>query len=70
MHDSVEILATGKVVNGKIMSIPSIEGIDRYVKKGKKGKTTILLYVQGECVLLFGLVVGYLIGLMSRAKKE
>ncbi|KAK9051023.1 hypothetical protein SSX86_027648 [Deinandra increscens subsp. villosa] len=71
MHDRVEILATGEVVNGKMTNLASGEvkvGIDD--GKGKEGKTSILWYVKGACVLLFGLLVGYLVGYMSRSKKE
>ncbi|KAI3744450.1 hypothetical protein L1987_57531 [Smallanthus sonchifolius] len=70
MHDSMEMLATGEVVNGKITNIPSSEVKDIDEGKGKVGKTSYLWYVQGAGVLLFGLLVGYLLGFMSRAKKE
>lgn len=70
MHDSVEILATGEVVNGKITNIASNDGNDIDDGKGKIGKTSSLRYVQGASVLLLGLLVGYLVGFLSHAKKE
>ncbi|XP_076922933.1 putative inactive purple acid phosphatase 2 [Bidens hawaiensis] len=76
MHDSVEILSTGEVVNGKITNMVLTEGNNNGNGngngngKGKMGKTTYLWYVQGAGVLLFSVLVGYLLGLMSRAKKE
>ncbi|KAD4983131.1 hypothetical protein E3N88_19802 [Mikania micrantha] len=70
MHDKVEILANGEVVNGKITNTPFVERMDNDDGKGKDGKTSILWYVKGAGILLSGLLVGYLLGFMSRGKKE
>ncbi|KAJ0490783.1 putative phosphodiesterase I [Helianthus annuus] len=71
MHDSVEILATGEVVNGKITILTTNnEGGVRDDIKGKEGKRSYLWYVEVGGVILFSVLVGFFLGFMSRAKKE
>ncbi|KAL9997334.1 putative phosphodiesterase I [Helianthus debilis subsp. tardiflorus] len=70
MHDSVEILATGEVVNGEITLLTTNEGKVNNVGKGKEGKTSYLWYVEVGGVILFSVLVGFFLGFMSRAKKE
>lgn len=68
-HDAVEILASGKVINGKITNTVTDEGKHSDDRRGKSGKTSFSWYVQSAGVLLFCLLIGYLIGLMSRTKE-
>ncbi|KAK1425754.1 hypothetical protein QVD17_21112 [Tagetes erecta] len=70
MHDNVEILAAKEVVNENFTSIASTDGKDHDAEKGKIGKNIIFWYVEGASVLFICLMVGYLVGLMSRAKNE
>ncbi|PWA70486.1 purple acid phosphatases superfamily protein [Artemisia annua] len=69
VHDAVEIMASGEVINGKITNVIANDGTDNNDGKGTERKTSVLWYVKGVGVLLFSLIVGYILGLMSRAKK-
>lgn len=70
MHDAVEILASGEVINGRVTNKISNEGIESDDGNVKQGKPSYVWYVQGVSVLVIGLLVGYLAGFMSRKKKE
>ncbi|KVH97706.1 Iron/zinc purple acid phosphatase-like C-terminal domain-containing protein [Cynara cardunculus var. scolymus] len=69
-HDAVEILASGKVINGEITNMMTDEGKHSDDSRGKSGKTSYSWYALGAAVVLFCLLSGYLVGLRSRAKKE
>lgn len=68
-HDAVEILASGKVINGKITDIGADEGKRSDDGRGKSGKTSFSGYVEGAGVVVFCVLIGYLVGLMSRTKE-
>nr|GEW97814.1 probable inactive purple acid phosphatase 2 [Tanacetum cinerariifolium] len=71
VHDVVEIMASGEVVSGKITNVIANDGTDKKNVKGTGTKrSSVLWYVKGVGVLLSSLIVGYILGLMSRAKKE
>nr|XP_043626707.1 probable inactive purple acid phosphatase 2 [Erigeron canadensis] len=70
MHDSVEILASGEVVNGKVANIVNNKVMQNNNEKDKEGKTSFLWYIQGASILLVSLLAGYLIGFFTRGKKE
>ncbi|KAK3042340.1 hypothetical protein RJ639_002386 [Escallonia herrerae] len=62
VHDTFEILASGQVLNGNW-------GGDGAIAKGKVG-SKISWYVKGASVLMLGAFIGYVLGFISRARRE
>ncbi|KAF5449545.1 hypothetical protein F2P56_029978 [Juglans regia] len=60
VHDTVEILASGEVLSGY-----GAAGVD-----GALVQSTFSWYVKGASVLVLGAFVGYVLGFVSRARKE
>ncbi|XP_061368018.1 probable inactive purple acid phosphatase 2 [Gastrolobium bilobum] len=57
VHDTVEILASGEVVNGAKGGVQGLE-------------CTLSWYVKGGSVLVLGVFIGYIIGFASRSSKK
>jgi hypothetical protein len=66
VHDMVEILASGQVLSGGGAAAGAIDHADH----GAPVRSTFSLYVKGASVLLLGAFVGYVLGFVSRARKE
>jgi len=60
VHDMVEILASGQVLSGGGAAAGD----------GALVRSTFSLYVKGASVLVLGAFVGYVLGFVSRARKE
>lgn len=66
VHDMVEILASGQVLSGGGAAAGAIDG----AADGAPVQSTFSLYVKGASVLVLGAFVGYVLGFVSRARKE
>lgn len=75
VHDMVEILASGQVLNGGVAE--SVKGSETTSGSGGSGsgprgevvKSTFSWYVQGASILVLGAFVGYVLGYISHTKK-
>jgi hypothetical protein len=70
VHDTMEILGSGEVVNGN-------GGIDSSKLEGGSAKPegqmeeyTLSWYVQGGSVLVLGAFLGYILGFISHSRKK
>lgn len=68
VHDMVEILATGEVLNGN--GVASSEKTEISKLQGVIASPTFSQFVKGGSVLLLGAFVGYIIGFVSRSRRE
>ncbi|PSS28818.1 Inactive purple acid phosphatase [Actinidia chinensis var. chinensis] len=62
VHDKVEILASGQVLNG--------DSGNRATSGSKMVQSTFSLYVKGASVLVLGAFVGYVVGYISHARRD
>ncbi|CAL5212999.1 unnamed protein product [Lathyrus oleraceus] len=65
VHDTMEILETGEVVNGY-----GNGGIATAKPEGRIEESTLSWYVQGGSVLVLGAFLGYILGFVSHARKK
>ena len=65
VHDMVEILASGQVLSGSGDS--SVDGAGA---RGEAAQSEFSLLVKGVSVLLLGAFIGYVLGFISRSRKE
>ncbi|PNX95569.1 putative inactive purple acid phosphatase 2-like protein [Trifolium pratense] len=63
VHDTMEILASGEVVNG-IGDIGSVK------PEGQIEESTLSWYIQGGSVLVLGAFLGYILGFVSHSRKK
>ncbi|KAK9277776.1 hypothetical protein L1049_007323 [Liquidambar formosana] len=68
VHDKVEILASGRVLSGGGGGGGGVDG-DAGVQGGVM-ESTLSWYVKGVSVLVLGAFIGYVLGFISRARKE
>lgn len=66
VHDMVEIMASGQVLNGYL---GSSDGGDLGTGK-RKSESTFSWYVKSASVLVLGAFIGYVVGFTSHARKE
>lgn len=67
VHDTMEILRSGEVVNG---NGNGNGGIDSAKPEVQIEESTLSWYVQGGSVLVLGAFMGYILGFISRARKQ
>ncbi|KAF3949507.1 hypothetical protein CMV_024627 [Castanea mollissima] len=65
VHDMVEILASGQVLSGSGDS-----AVDGAGARGEAEESEFSLLVKGASVLLLGAFIGYVLGFISRSRKE
>ncbi|XP_057531042.1 probable inactive purple acid phosphatase 2 [Amaranthus tricolor] len=71
VHDMVEILATGEVLSGgDLTSSEMTEHLDKTEFIGQSASPIFFQFVKGGSVLLLGAFVGYVIGFVSRSRKD
>ncbi|XP_074295755.1 putative inactive purple acid phosphatase 2 [Silene latifolia] len=71
VHDTVEILANGLVLSGIDIAIPGEkDDITNKNMMEESGSSFLSQFVKGASILLLGAFIGYVIGFVSRSKKE
>ncbi|XP_021757125.1 probable inactive purple acid phosphatase 2 [Chenopodium quinoa] len=70
VHDTVEILATGEVLSGSGSASGEKTEFPDTVLEGGMASPIFSQFVKGGSVLLLGAFVGYVIGFVSRSRKE
>nr|WJJ62495.1 inactive purple acid phosphatase 2 [Fagopyrum tataricum] len=71
VHDTMQILASGKVINGGSAESPkSSSNVAKEVIVTHNSEPDFAKYVKGASVLVLGAFMGYVVGYISRARRD